>query len=102
VLYVRRPHFSFVNGATSVVGPNDDADVLACPLLLAVAAGHVEAWRIAMPRMMNPARAGMAITPQQAANEFTKLSRPRKRRPQQLVVGDPMGRDYDVVANLGY
>lgn len=72
-----RPHTSYVNGATSVVGPNDDDDVLTVNENYAAAAAIRAAYRISgMRRKLGPpARIGLAWSQREAAAEFTKWSR---------------------------
>lgn len=75
----RRPHATYVKpsgGAygVSTVGPTADDDEVSCDLRYAAAAGHIEAWRLSRPRMAPPAAAGLAVTQQEAADEFTRMA----------------------------
>ncbi len=75
-----RPAYSYVNGASSRLGPDDDSDILRVPLEFAVAAAHVAAWDTFPARMLDAARQGLQWSPQQAAAHFTKISRKYNQR----------------------
>lgn len=73
-LTVLRPASSFVNGVTSLRGPDDDDDILSVEMAYARAAGHIEAWRF-FPRKLFPvAQTHLYPSQAQAANEFTSQS----------------------------
>ena len=86
-----RPAWSKVNGADAPDGPQADADTLEVDLDYAVAAGHIEAWRLFPSRLQAAAAGGMQATQQMAANEFTRQAgingpqRPRRFGFQSLV-----------------
>lgn len=78
-LYVTalRSHFTFVNGETTLSGPDDDLDVftyLDNPDYPAMAA-LTEAWVQLTDRLIPVAAQGLRITPTMAASRFTELSR---------------------------
>lgn len=92
VITALRPASSYVNGATSVLGPNDDDDQIAVDLAYAVAAAHVEAWRSFPERLISTSRLGYKMSQQMAAREFTKLSLARVSfPPDDIRMGDPGG-----------
>ena len=68
----RRSHFTWVNGVYTAQGPTQDTDLLAIRFDYAVAAGHIEAWRIARSRMVAAAQEGNAVTQVEAATEFSR------------------------------
>lgn len=74
-LDVLRSHKTLVNGEDSLIGPNDDFDILYVDLEYAARAGHVQAW-VDFPDRMTPAAAqGLRLTATQAAAAFTVRSR---------------------------
>jgi hypothetical protein len=83
---------TYVNEATSLIGPNDDDDTLAIDLEYAVAAAHVELWRIAPARLLPAAQVGLQISRKDVADEFTKISLDRVgRKPRSVAFGEPFG-----------
>lgn len=76
-LTVLRPADTLVNGATCLIGPNDDQDILAVDLDYAVAAAHIEAWRIGAlrPKLQAQALGGAGISQAEAAREFSERAR---------------------------
>ena len=87
-----RPASTYVNETTSLTGPNDDDDTIAVDLEYAVAAGHVELWRIAPARLLPAAQVGLQISRKDVADEFTKLSLDRVgRRPRAVAFDEPFG-----------
>lgn len=79
-LQVNRPADSWVNGGVSVDGPVEDDDVLAVDLNYAVAAGHIECWRLAKPLLQALAVAKATDDQETAADEFARQTRRRVRR----------------------
>jgi hypothetical protein len=75
-----RPAYSDVNEAVSLLGPDDDDDIIRVPLDYAVASAHVQAWEHFPSRLIDAARQGYQLTRQQAAQRFTKA---RQRYVQQ-------------------
>lgn len=72
---VLRPASSMVNGVTSLVGPDDDDDLIPVSLEYARAAGHIEAWRY-FPRKLYPvAQTKLYPSQLEAAQEFTRKSK---------------------------
>lgn len=71
---VLRPHFTFVNGEDSLVGPNHDSDILNIDREYAARAGHISAWMLQTPKLTPVAVQGLAITMKQAADAFTLSS----------------------------
>lgn len=69
-----RPASSWVNGAESITGPTDDADILEVNLDYAAAAGHIEAWHLFPSRMQAAAAGSLQATREQAAQEFSRLA----------------------------
>lgn len=89
-----RPHYTWVNGADSTTGPTADADLLSLDLNYAVAAAHIEAWRICKPRLLQAAEDGYQITQAQAADEFTRQAEGHvQRRPRTWTLSAPFGSD---------
>jgi hypothetical protein len=83
---------TYVNAATSLTGPNDDDDILAIDLEYAVAAAHVELWRVAPGRLLPAAQVGLQISRKDVADEFTKISLDRVgRKPREVRFGEPFG-----------
>lgn len=74
-IYTMRPADSYVNGSTSFVGPDDDQDQVLVPRLLAVASGHLAAWKTCRADLQAAAVAGERMSQLEVAREFTKLSR---------------------------
>lgn len=70
-LTILRPAHTYVNGATSLVGPDDDEDIVAVDRNYATLAAHVEAWRNFPAKLMPIAQNGMAPSLKQVSNEFT-------------------------------
>jgi hypothetical protein len=92
---VMRPASTYVNGATSLVGPDDDEDIVNVDLNYAAAAGHVEAWRIARHRLQPAAQTGLQATQKQAADEFTRLSMKAIHAfPQTIQFGEPLYEEF--------
>jgi hypothetical protein len=60
--------------AGNVNEPWDDEDRFAVPMDYAAAAGHIECWRTARPRMSLVAQTGMWADQKEAAAEFTRVS----------------------------
>jgi hypothetical protein len=92
LLYVTalRAHFTWVNGADSTTGPTADSDLLSLDLLYAAAAGHIEAWRICKPRLVQAASAGFQDSQDVAANEFTSQARANiGHRPREFGLSAP-------------
>lgn len=104
---VLRPVFSYVNGATSLVGPNHDEDVVNVDINYAIAAAHVEAWRNFPDMLMPAAVGGLHPSLPEVAKDFTLLSRTygRYRGPGQMnsriQFATPFGTDTSVVVNAG-
>lgn len=74
VLTVLRPVNTYVNGSTSLAGPDDDDDILPITLEYARAAGHIEAWRL-FPRKLFPvAQTHLYPSQSDAAKTFTMES----------------------------
>lgn len=75
----RRSHFTYVNAdaddSTMATGPTEDDDELEVDLPYAVAAGHIEAWRLYRGRLIAAAREGTQATQQEAAEDFTRQAR---------------------------
>lgn len=98
VVEALRPHATWVNGADAPNGPTADADVLACPLDYAAAAGHVELWRIARA-VLAPVASGpqaLAAPRSEAVSTFEALVRGQWwywDRPDRVRVRDPAGAD---------
>lgn len=77
-----RPAWTYVNGADSTTGPLVSDDEVPVDLEYAAAAGHIEAWRRARPRLMAAAQIGHQITQEEAALEYTKQAELRVRVPK--------------------
>jgi hypothetical protein len=60
--------------AGNVGEPWDDEDRFAVPMDYAAAAGHIEAWRTARPRLSLVAQTGMWADQKEAAAEFTRVA----------------------------
>lgn len=88
----KRRASTYVNGATSQVGPDDDDDLVAVDAEYATAAAHVELWRIA-PRVLLPgAQVGLQLSRKDCADEFRKLSDARcPPQPRQIRFREPVG-----------
>jgi hypothetical protein len=83
---------TYVNDMTSLTGPNDDDDTISVDLEYAVAAGHVELWRIAPARLLPAAQVGLQISRKDVADEFTKISLDRVgRKPRSVKFDEPFG-----------
>jgi hypothetical protein len=67
---LHRSHFTLVNGADTLLGPQADTDTLACDLDWAASAGHIEAWTRFPARLQSAAATGLQATKQEAAAEF--------------------------------
>lgn len=84
LIHARRAHSTWVNAADSTTGPLYDTDTLSIDLVYAVTAAHVEAWRIARPRLQAAADQKLTTSQAEAAVEFTSQAksffRPPKRR----------------------
>lgn len=65
---------AFVPRAGNVNEPWDDEDRFPVPLDYAAAAGHIEGWRNARPRLTAVAQIGMWADQKEAAAEFTRVS----------------------------
>ena len=65
---------AWVTRAGNVNEPWDDEDRFAVPMDYAAAAGHIEAWRTARPRLSLVAQTGMWAEQKEAAAEFTRVS----------------------------
>lgn len=74
LLSVLRPAYTWVNGETSYIGPEDDEDVLDVDLDYAAAAAHISAWMLFPHRLFPVANLGMRINMEQAAAVFTMES----------------------------
>lgn len=72
-----RSHFTYVNGETTLAGPDDDFDVLtALPSEdYAAMAALVEAWVALTDRLTPVAAQGLRVTPSMASSRFTEMSR---------------------------
>lgn len=70
LLTLHRDHFSYVNGQDAPAGPQNDTDVMACPLDWAASAGHVEAWVRFPAKLQAAAATGLQASKQEAAAEF--------------------------------
>jgi hypothetical protein len=70
-----RPHFTWVNRATSLTGPTADDDELDVDLDYAAAAAHIEAWHNAPAKLQAAAAGNLQATQAMAALEFTRQSR---------------------------
>jgi hypothetical protein len=90
-----RPHFTFVNGEDSFVGPNHDDDVLAVDPLYAWRAGHISAWELFPSRLSPIAAQGLAVTMKAAADAFT-LASMAYIRPEPEILQNKFGQD-DVI-----
>ena len=87
-----RPAHTYVNGATSLVGPNDDDDILAIDLEYATAAAHIELWRIAPARLLPGAAQGFQPSRKDVADEFSRLSMTRiPPAPRRMGFDEPFG-----------
>lgn len=85
-----RPHFTWVNGASSTTGPTADDDLLSLDLNYAVAAAHIEAWRMYPARLKEAADAGYQINQQAAADEFSRQAADHiSRKPRQWSLSAP-------------
>jgi len=71
---VRRPHFSWVNGADTIGGPTQDTDTLNVDVDYAAAAAHIEAWHMLPAKLQAAAAGNTQATRDQAAQEFTRQS----------------------------
>ena len=68
------PAEAWVVRAGNVNEPWDDEDRFPVPMDYAAAAGHIECWRSARPRMSLVAQTGMWADQKEAAAEFTRVS----------------------------
>lgn len=68
----RRSHWAWVNSAASTTGPTLDGDLLDLDVNYAAAAGHIEAWRYVREKLRAPSAAGLAVSMEEAADEFTR------------------------------
>lgn len=71
-LTLRRPAWTWVNGAESTSGPVADSDSLEVDLNYAAAAAHIEAWHHFPSRMFYAAAGNLQATQVMAATEFTR------------------------------
>lgn len=69
-----RPHFTFVNGELSFVGPGDDDDILHIDLEYAVRAGHITAWMYCTEKLTSAAAEGLRLPMKLVADAFTQAS----------------------------
>jgi hypothetical protein len=94
LVHARRAHSTWVNGENSTTGPLYDDDTLSLDLAYAVAAAHVEAWRIARPRLQAAADQKLTTSQGEAAVEFTTQARSFFRPPKRRVMlSAPYGYD---------
>ena len=92
LVHARRAHTTWVNGADSTTGPLYDTDTLSIDLVYAVTAAHVEAWRIARPRLQAAADQKLTTSQQEAALEFTSQAKSFFRPPKRRVsLSEPYG-----------
>ena len=68
------PEEPWVVRSGNVSEPWDDEDRFAVPMDYAAAAGHIEGWRSARPRLTLVAQTGMWADQKEAAAEFTRVS----------------------------
>ena len=88
----RRPVATYVNGADSTTGPTADNDTVEVDLYYAAAAAHIEAWRQRRYRLLPGAQAGLFMSQQEAANEFTKQAAINFRPPaKRTMMSEPFG-----------
>lgn len=96
LLTLHRDHFGFVNGKDAPDGPQNDTDVLYCPLDWAAAAGHVEAWVRYPARLQAAAATGLQASKQEAAAELQ-----RQGYLHRLPIYDPIQFDRTEMWGLG-
>lgn len=74
MLRVARPYSTLVNGGTSVLGPDDDTDIVPGPVEYCAKAAHVECWRLFPDRMLAAAEEGYRIGRKEAVDSFEAAS----------------------------
>lgn len=95
---IMRPAHTYVNGASSIAGPDDDEDLVAIDRNYAVMAAHVEAWRNFPAKLVPVASTGLAPSLKQVASEFTMESlRRRYKRPEFPQFSVPFGQTTPVL-----
>lgn len=92
-LYVTalRPHWSWVNGATSVTGPTADADVLDVDTWYAVTAAHWYAWEHFADRLAPVAQTGLKLGRDQVGQRWAEWVARVPRPPDRIQLSYPYG-----------
>lgn len=70
-----RPHSSYVNGETSLTGPNDDDDILSVDMEYALISAHNQCWINFTDRLTVLAALGLRLTAKQVSDYFNHKSR---------------------------